>query len=933
VERQFKRIAIVNRGEPAMRLIHAVRELNREQGLGLETVALYTDVDQGAMFVREADDAVAIGPATYIDDLGHPNTGYLDYRRLERALVGTRAEAAWVGWGFVAEHPEFAELCRRLGVIFIGPDPEVLRLLGDRIGARRLAEAAGVPVAPWSGGPVETIEEARLHAERIGYPLMVKATAGGGGRGIRRVHAAAELDRAFAGARDEARRTFGDPTVFMERLAEAARHIEVQVIADHHGTAWAAGVRDCSVQRRYQKVVEESASTALTAEQDRELREAAVRLCLAAGYHNAGAVEFLYDLERRAFFFMQVNARLQAEHPVTEVTTGLDLVKLQLHVARGGRLGEEPPAPVGHAVEVRLKAEDPDNDFAPAPGTLDLFRIATGPGLRTETGFVEGDLVPAEFDSMIAKLVAWGHDRNEALARLSRALAESAVVIRGGTGNKAFLLELLQHPDLRAGMVDTGWLDRLTAGERRPSDLHADVALLQAAVEAYDAELAAERARFFAGATRGRPEVRQGVGVTMDLRHRGHHYRLTVCRVGPHVYRVEVDRHRVDVEVERPGPFDRRVWYGGRRWRVLTVRSGLDQLVEVEGVPHSISGDGGGVVRAPAPAVVVSVAVRPGDELAPGDKLAVLEAMKTETTMTAPFGGRVARVLVSSNMQVDAGAPLVQIEAADGLVSGGGERIRFGAPAPPGPRRADPVARVRQALEGIHHQTLGFDVGVADATRLVDDYVAAAKELDAADPVLLAAEDEVLATFADVCTLFRPVPEHTDVEGEQVHSAGRTSTPTCGSPTRRPSGCRPPSWTTCAARCGTTGSARSTAGRSSTRACCGSTRPTGGPTSRSRRSPPSWSGGSSTRTCWRPPPTLGCWCCWTGWWPPPGAATRPPATWPRRSATGSSTSRSWSRPVTGSTSRRSPSSPSWTPTPAAPAASGASPPSSPARSR
>jgi acetyl/propionyl-CoA carboxylase alpha subunit/acetyl-CoA carboxylase carboxyltransferase component len=769
VERQFKRIAIVNRGEPAMRLIHAVRELNREQGLGLETVALYTDIDQGAMFVREADHAVAIGPATYVDDLGHPHTGYLDYRRLERALVEGRAEAAWVGWGFVAEHPEFAELCRRLGVVFIGPDPEVMRRLGDKIGAKRLAEAAGVPVAPWSGGPVETIEEARRHADRIGYPLMVKATAGGGGRGIRRVLAAAELDRAFTSARDEASRTFGDPTVFMERLAEGARHIEVQVIADHHGTAWAAGVRDCSVQRRYQKVVEESASTALTAEQDRELRGAAVRLCLAAGYRNAGTVEFLYDLERRAFSFMEVNARLQVEHPVTEVTTGLDLVKLQLHVARGGRLGEEgPPATVGHAVEVRLNAEDPDNDFAPGPGTLDLFRIATGPGVRTETGFVEGDVVPAEFDSMIAKLVAWGHDRGEALARLSRALAESAVVIRGGTSNKAFLLELLQHPDLRAGMVDTGWLDRLTAGERRPSDLHADVALLQAAVEAYDAELAAEQGRFFAGATRGRPEVREGVGVTMDLRHHGHVYQVTVCRVGPRSYRVEVDGHLAELEIERAGPFDRRVWYGGRRWRVLTVRGGLDQLVEVEGVPHSISGDDGGVVRAPAPAVVVSVAVRPGDELAPGDKLAVLEAMKTETTVTAPFGGRVARVLVSSNMQVDAGAPLVQIDAADGPVSAGG-RIRFGAPAPPPP--ADPLARARQALEGIHRQTLGFDLGAADARQLLDGYAAAAKELDSADPVLLAAEDEVLATFADICSLFRPAPEHTDVEGEQVYSA------------------------------------------------------------------------------------------------------------------------------------------------------------------
>jgi acetyl/propionyl-CoA carboxylase alpha subunit/acetyl-CoA carboxylase carboxyltransferase component len=769
VERQFKRIAIVNRGEPAMRLIHAVRELNRERGLGLRTVALYTEVDRAAMFVREADDAVCIGPATFVDEHGRTRNGYLDYPRLERAMVEGQTDAAWVGWGFVAEHPEFAELCRRLRVVFIGPDPEVMRQLGDKIGSKRLAEAAGVPVAAWSGGPVETLEEARRHAERIGYPLMVKATAGGGGRGIRRVGSAAELEGGFAGAREEARRTFGDPTVFMERLAEGARHIEVQVIADQHGTTWAVGVRDCSVQRRYQKVVEESASTALTPKQDRELREAAVRLCQAAGYHNAGTVEFLYDLRHRTFSFMEVNARLQVEHPVTEVTTGLDLVKLQLHVALGGRLGAGPPAPLGHAVEVRLNAEDPDNDFAPGPGTLDLLRIATGPGLRTETGFVEGDVIPAEFDSMIAKLVAWGRDRREALARLSRALAESAVVIHGGASNKAFLLELLQHPDLLTGAVDTGWLDRLTATRRGASDLHADVALVQAAVETYDAELAAEQARFHAGAARGRPEVRPGFGLTIDLHHHGNAYRVTVGRVGPRAYRVEVDGRRVDVEVERAGPFERRLSYRGRRWRVLSVLSGPDHLVEVEGVPHRIARDDGGMVRAPAPAVVVSVAVRPGDQVAPGDGVAVVEAMKMETTVTAPFSGRVVRVLVAANVQVDAGAPLVQIEAAPTQESPGAERIRFGeqtaAPA------ADPLADARRVLEGMHNQTLGFDVEPADAGRLLDGYAAAVKQLGPGDRTLLGAEDEVLATFADVCSLFRPEP--VDLEGEQVHSAER----------------------------------------------------------------------------------------------------------------------------------------------------------------
>jgi acetyl/propionyl-CoA carboxylase alpha subunit/acetyl-CoA carboxylase carboxyltransferase component len=771
MDRDFKRIAIVNRGEPAVRLIHAVRELNRERDLGLQTVALYTDLDASAKFVREADDAVYLGPSTYMDERGRFRSGYLDYERLARALTDSRADAAWVGWGFVAEQPAFAELCGRLGVVFIGPSPEVMRRLGDKIGSKLLAESAGVPVAPWSGGPVATLEEARAHAAHIGYPLMVKATAGGGGRGIRRVAAEDGLAAAFQSARDEARLSFGDPTVFMEQLAGGARHIEVQVIADHYGTVWPVGVRDCSVQRRYQKVIEESTSTALTPEQDREVREAAARLCKAAGYTNAGTVEFLYDLERRAFSFMEVNARLQVEHPVTEVTTGLDLVKLQLQVARGERLVGAPPATVGHAVEVRLNAEDPDNDFAPGPGTLDLFRIAVGPGLRVETGVEEGDVIPAEFDSMIAKLIASGRDRGEALARLARALAESAVVIRGGASNKAFLLELLEHSDLRAGAVDTGWLDRLTAGgARRQAHRHADVAVLQAAIEVYEAELAAEQAQFLASAARGRPRLRQGVGVTTDLRLGGQVYRVTTLRIGPTEYRLEVDGHRIDAAVERLGRFQRRLTCFGRRWRVLAMVDGHSQLVEVEGVPHRVVQDDGGLIRVPAPAVVVSLAVAQGDEVRAGDRLAVVEAMKMETAISAPFAGRVTRLLVTANTQVDAGAPLLQLEVGgDGDHPGAGERVRF--PDRLATAGADPRDRCGRALDGLRRQMLGYDLGPADARELLDAYRTASRELAADDEVLLRGEEGVLAVFADVCSLFQPQPEPEGPDDEQVHSA------------------------------------------------------------------------------------------------------------------------------------------------------------------
>src|SRR5262245_34508385 len=294
-----------------MRLVNAVRELRVERGEDIRAIAVHTPAEHRAMFVREADEAVCLDGT------------YLDMAALERALVAARADSAWVGWGFVAERPEFAELCERLGIVFIGPSADVMRKLGDKIGAKLLAEQADVPVAPWSGGAVDTLDAAREHARQIGYPLMIKATAGGGGRGIRRVDGDASLAEAFESARSEGLKAFGDATVFMERVVTGARHVEVQVIADRHGSAWAVGVRDCSVQRRNQKVIEGSQSPGLTPDQDRELRAAAVRLVRLAGYHNAGTVEFLFQPAEQRFAFLEVNTRLQVEHPVTELTTGL----------------------------------------------------------------------------------------------------------------------------------------------------------------------------------------------------------------------------------------------------------------------------------------------------------------------------------------------------------------------------------------------------------------------------------------------------------------------------------------------------------------------------------------------------------------------------------------------------------------------------------
>src|SRR5664279_3385661 len=542
MEFEFKRVAIVNRGEAAMRFIHAAREFNQEFDASLCTIALYTDPDRHAMFVREADEAVSLGAARRTDpSTNQSKSTYVDYASLRGAMEGVRADAVWVGWGFVAEHPDFADLCREMGIVYIGPDGDAMRRLGDKITSKRLAEQAQVPVAPWSNGPVETIDDAMRQAERLGYPLLIKATAGGGGHGIRRVHSANQLARAFEGARAEAFKAFGNANVFMEQLVQGSRHVEVQIIADNYGSTWAVGVRDCTIQRHHQKILEEAPSPALSAEQDMALRHAAVRLSQASGYRNAGTVEFLYEPASQRFLFMEMNTRLQVEHPVTECTTGLDLVKMQIQIARGERLEGEPPATYGHAVEVRLNAEDPENGFAPAPGLIERFRLPSGPGVRIDTGVAVGDVVPAEFDSMIAKIITYGQSRKEALARMERALRESVIVIKGGASNKAFLLELLNCPEVERAEADIGWLDRRAAAGGNLSTRFADVALVQAAIESYAADLKLERIQFYASAVRGRPHVRSEVGRTVQLLHRGHSYSLKVCCLDLHLYRVEVD--------------------------------------------------------------------------------------------------------------------------------------------------------------------------------------------------------------------------------------------------------------------------------------------------------------------------------------------------------------------------------------------------------
>lgn len=771
----FTRVAIVNRGEAAMRLIHAVRDLNAHgHGAPIRTIALYTDEERTAMFAREADEAYSLGPAS-----ARP---YIDLAVLERVLVECAADAVWVGWGFVAEDPAFADLCERLGVTFIGPSADAMRRLGDKIGSKLLAQEVGVPVAPWSGGGVDTLEAALDAAERIGYPLMLKATAGGGGRGIRRVDSAAELEEAYQRTRDEAARAFGSGVVFLERLVTGARHVEVQLIADSHGTAWAVGVRDCTVQRRNQKVIEESASPLLDASQTDEIKASAERLALAVGYVGAGTVEFLYHPGERSFAFLEVNTRLQVEHPITEATTDLDLVAAQLHVAAGGRLVGPKPQERGHAVEARLNAEDPDRDFAPSPGRIALLDLPSGPGIRVDTGVGEGDTIPADFDSMIAKIIAYGRTRDEALARLRRAMAETTVVIEGGATNKGFILDLLDQSEVvdgRAGWADTAWIDRARGEGRLVVHEHSGIAVVAAGIEAYEEEERVEIARLLESAHGGRPQVQHKVGQAVDFKLRGAAYKVTVLHTGPRRFRVAVaggaTTQVVDVDVERLDDFRTRLTVGDRVHRLVTATHGPVHLIEVDGVAHRVSRDEGGVLRSPAPALVVASPVAAGDLVDAGAPVLVLESMKMETVLRAPFAGRVRELLAATGSQVETGAPLVRLEpVADDAAE------ETSTPEDDGPDLDLPQAgsgstaqqRAARGREDLAAMLMGFDVDPLTNGSVIEDYLRARDELLAAGEDVVTDELELLARFVDFAELSRNRPAGEDLHTElRVHSS------------------------------------------------------------------------------------------------------------------------------------------------------------------
>ena len=444
----FKRVLIANRGEIAVRIIRACREM------GIESVAIFSDVDRRAQHVRKADYAYHIGPAT-------ASESYLNIDKILDVARRSGAEAIHPGYGFLSENPRFARACAAAAVKFIGPSPESMEMMGSKTRARQAMKRAGVPFVPGSERGLE-FEAAQRLADQIGYPVMLKAAAGGGGKGMRAVKAAADLRSAYDAARSEAQRSFGDNEVYIERLIVNPRHVEMQIFGDEHGNVVYLGERECSIQRRHQKVMEEAPSPIVDDDMRRRMGEVAVRVGKAANYYNAGTVEFLVDAERN-FFFLEMNTRLQVEHPVTEFITGLDLVHLQMRVAAGEKLPvtQDEIKLRGHAIECRVYAEDPDNSFFPSPGQITRLISPSGPGIRRDSGMYEGWTVPIEYDPLLAKLVVYGENRDQAIQRLQRALTE--YFVGGIKTNVSLFRRILQDPDFRAARLDTGYLDRLLA--------------------------------------------------------------------------------------------------------------------------------------------------------------------------------------------------------------------------------------------------------------------------------------------------------------------------------------------------------------------------------------------------------------------------------------------------------------------------------------
>ncbi len=659
----FSTVMIANRGEIAVRVVRTLRTM------GIRSVAVYSDADRDARHVREADVAVRIGPAPAAES-------YLSIPRMIEAATSSGAQAVHPGYGFLAENADFVRACSEAGLVFIGPPAEAIEAMGDKIRAKQTVEAAGVPVVPGRHTPGLTDPDLIAAATEIGYPVLLKPSAGGGGKGMRQVTDPADLPAAIAGARREARGSFGDDTLLIERLVQTPRHIEIQVLADAHGTVVHLGERECSLQRRHQKIIEEAPSVLLDASTRDRMGTAAVEAARAVGYTGAGTVEFIMSADRPdEFFFMEMNTRLQVEHPVTELVTGLDLVEEQIRVARGEplRFGQADVTLTGHAVEARIYAEDPARGFLPTGGTVLALREPELPHVRVDSGLSAGTTVGSDYDPMLAKVIAWAPDRDSALGRLDAALAET-VVLGVGT-NIAFLRALCSDPDVVAGRLDTGLVarrvDSLTADDV-PDDVLAAAALERLedleppgpVVDAFDLP---------GGWRVGTPSwaswlMQVGGHEAVEVRVRGRAAAAEVAVGTDDPAPASVERAGATLRTSYAGRTHRYayaedgdvVWLGrdGRTWAVR-------ERERLAAARHDTAATTG-PLTAPMPGTVTVVSVAVGETVAAGQPLVVVEAMKMEHSVVAPTDGTVTELFVHSGQQVAMNAALAVIAPADG---------------------------------------------------------------------------------------------------------------------------------------------------------------------------------------------------------------------------------------------------------------------------
>jgi 3-methylcrotonyl-CoA carboxylase alpha subunit len=669
----FRRILIANRGEIACRVMRTARRM------GIRTVAVYSDADRDARHVRLADEARRIGPPP-------ARESYLAIEAILAAARDTGAEAIHPGYGFLSENEEFARACAKAGLVFIGPTPEAIAAMGDKSAAKRLMEKAGVPLVPGYHGEQQDAAHLAREAERIGYPVLVKASAGGGGKGMRVARAAGEFKAALESAQREAKSAFGDARVLIERYLERPRHIEVQVFGDTHGNLAYLFERDCSVQRRHQKVLEEAPAPGMTEKRRREMGEAAVAAARAVKYSGAGTVEFITESDRdRAgalsgqFYFMEMNTRLQVEHPVTEMITGLDLVEWQLRVAAGEPLPlrQEDLRIRGHAIEARLYAEDPARHFLPQTGRLAHLRFPEDAAdLRTDAGVEAGAAITPHYDPMIAKLIAWGADRPAALARLAAALDE--VEIAGLRTNVEFLGRVARSRAFAAAELDTGLIERNRAELLPPRAPLSEEALAAAACAELFAEEDAARRRAAASGDPHSPWHRvDGWRLNQDSHHafafaEGDERHAVTVHFGGAGQRIGIaDRERA-LEADRLADGRLLVRLDGRAFKARTVRDGRDWHVFIGGAHRRLVlhdelegldiDAGGGSLAAPMPGKVIAVMVKRGDKVTKGAPLLILEAMKMEHTIFAPGDGEVKEIHYAAGEQVAEGAELLRLE-------------------------------------------------------------------------------------------------------------------------------------------------------------------------------------------------------------------------------------------------------------------------------